>query len=83
MDWWQEEKGRENIIKKKYLPEKILFESRSCDQVDDEGEKAYCISQTGLDWTALVKRGLVKRGLVKRRLTKRGLVKFLNVARHQ
>ena len=81
MDWWQYEKGKENIIKKKYLPEKILFESRSCDQVDDEGEKAYCISQTGLDCTS--KTLLVKRGLVRRRLAKRGLVKFLNVARHQ
>ena len=25
-DWWQEEKIKENIIKRKHLPEKILLE---------------------------------------------------------
>ena len=51
-DWWQEEKIKENIIKRNHLPEKICSRSN---QVDDEGEKALCISQTGLEWTALVK----------------------------
>ena len=40
-----------------------------------ESKRAYCISQTGLDWTGLVKCRLVKLGLVKHGLVKCGLVK--------
>ena len=41
--------------------------------ITEQGQtQAYCISQTGLDWTGLVKRklGLVKGGLAKRALKK-------------